>query len=235
MSESRHSYFNIRMIFGLVIVAVGAIALLANFGYDVDINLFDYWPLILVLIGLSRIFQPPEYRNLLFGVIFTAVGVLFLLDNFGFVCFGFDELWPFVLILIGIAILRHGMGGKKDRSTELDFIDHSTVLGGGEYRYTSKSLKSGKLFAFMGGCEIDLRQADIQGDEMVIDVFAMMGGIEIRVPDNWQVIMRGIPIMGGMSNTTILKESKEGVSSTPAAKKLIVKGMAIMGGVEVKN
>lgn len=235
MSENRHSYFNIRMIFGLVIVAVGAIALLANFGYDVDINLFDYWPLILVLIGLSRIFQPQEYRHLWFGVIFAAVGVLFLLDNFGFISFGFDELWPFILIIVGIAVLRHGFGGKKGDSTDIDYIDHTALLGGGEYHYTSKSLKSGKLFAFMGGCEINLQQADMQGDEMVIDVFAMMGGIEIRVPDNWQVIMRGIPIMGGMSDTTILKESKNVTSSSPAPKKLIIKGMAIMGGVEVKN
>jgi len=235
MSENRQSYFNIRMIVGLVIVAVGAIALLANFGYDVDIDLFDYWPLILVLIGLSRIFQPPEYRHLWFGLSFTAVGVLFLLDNFGFVRFGFDELWPFILIIVGIAVLRHGFGVRRGNSTDIDYIDHTAILGGGEYRYTAKNLTSGKLFAFMGGCEINLRQADMQGDEMVIDVFTMMGGIEIRVPDNWQVTMRGIPIMGGMSDTTILREAKEGISSTPAAKKLIIKGMAIMGGVEVKN
>ena len=235
MSENKHSYFNIRMIFGLVIVAVGAIALLANFGYDVDINLFDYWPLILVLIGLSRIFQPPEYRHLWFGLGFTAVGVLFLLDNFGFIMFGFDELWPFILIIVGIAVLRHGFGGKRGTSTDIDYIDHAALLSGGEYRYRSQNLASGKLFAFMGGCEVNLTEADMRGDELVIDVFAMMGGIEIRVPSNWQVVMRGIPIMGGMSDTTTSKQSKDAASTSPSVKTLIIKGLAVMGGVEVKN
>ena len=235
MSKNGHSYFNIRMVFGLVIAAVGVIALLANFGYDVDINLFDYWPLILILVGLSRIFQPPEYRRLWFGLGFAAVGALFLLDNFGFIRFGFDELWPFILIVVGIAVLRHGFGGKKGDSTDIDYIDHTALLSGGEYRYRSQNLASGKLFAFMGGCEVNLTEADMRGDELVIDVFAMMGGIEIRVPVSWQVVMKGVPIMGGMSDTTLSKQSKDEASISSPAKRLIIKGLAVMGGVEVKN
>jgi predicted membrane protein len=222
-----------RLIIGLVIIVVGVIALLMNLGYNVDIDLWDYWPLILIFIGLSRIFQPPEYRNLWFGLIFTLVGILFLLDNFYLIRFGFRELWPFVLILVGIAILKHGYGGSKGRSTDVDYIDHSAVLGGGEYRYTSKTLKGGKLFAFMGGCEVDLRQADIQDDEMMIDIFAMMGGIEIKVPESWQVTVRGLPLMGGLSNNTYQSKTEGGTA--PTGKKLLVKGTAIMGGIEVKN
>jgi len=233
MAEERHSYFNIRLIIGLAIIIVGAIALLVNLGYDVDIDLWDYWPLILVLIGLSRIFQPPEYRNLWFGLIFTAIGILFLLDNFYLIRFGFRELWPIVIILIGVAILKHGYGIPKDRSTDVDYIDHSAILGGGEYRYTSKSLKGGKLFAFMGGCEVDLREADMEGDEIVIDTFTMMGGVEIKVPESWQVTMRGLPLMGGLSNKTSQKQTGTGIS--PKGKRLLVKGTAIMGGVEAKN
>jgi predicted membrane protein len=222
-----------RLIIGLVIIVVGVIALLMNLGYNVDIDLWDYWPLILIFIGLSRIFQPPEYRNLWFGLIFTLVGILFLLDNFYLIRFGFSELWPFVLILVGIAILKHGYSGSKGRSTDVDYIDHSAVLGGGEYRYTSKTLKGGKLFAFMGGCEVDLRQADIQDDEMMIDIFAMMGGIEIKVPESWQVTVRGLPLMGGLSNNTYQSKTEGGTA--PTGKKLLVKGTAIMGGIEVKN
>ena len=233
MEADRHSYFNMRLIIALVIIAVGVVALLINLGYDVDISLWDYWPLILILIGLSRIFQPPEYRSLWFGLIFTAIGVLFLLDNFHLIRFGFGELWPVVLIVIGIAILRHGYGASKGRSTDVDYIDHSAILGGGEFRYTSKILKGGKLFAFMGGCEVDLREADIHGDEMMIDAFTMMGGIEVKVPESWQVTVRGLPLMGGLSNTT--SQRLAGSDAASAGKRLLVKGTAIMGGIEIKN
>jgi hypothetical protein len=79
----------------------------------------------------------------------------------------------------------------------------------------------------MGGCEMDLRHAKIHG-EAVIDVFAMWGGIEIRVPDDWTVVSRVTPMLGGFEDKT---------RPTPDASthRLIVRGMVIMGGVEVKN
>jgi predicted membrane protein len=79
----------------------------------------------------------------------------------------------------------------------------------------------------MGGCEIDLRNAQING-EAAIDVFAMWGGIEIRVPENWTVIGRVTPLMGGFEDHTRAPQAA-------SAHRLIVRGMVIMGGVEIKN
>jgi predicted membrane protein len=78
----------------------------------------------------------------------------------------------------------------------------------------------------MGGCEIDLRQAAIDG-EAVIDVFALWGGIEIRVPDDWTVIGQVTPFMGGYDDKT---RSRPG----SGAHRLVIRGMVVMGGVEVK-
>jgi predicted membrane protein len=80
----------------------------------------------------------------------------------------------------------------------------------------------------MGGCEIDLRQASIQGEEAVISTFAMWGGIKIKVPPTWNVIVQGIPFLGGF-------DDKSAKPADHSAKRLIVKGTAIMGGVEVTN
>jgi hypothetical protein len=80
----------------------------------------------------------------------------------------------------------------------------------------------------MGGVELDLRNAQIkEGEEAVLDTFALWGGVEITVPENWRVVGQVMPLMGGFENKT-----RASGASGPV---LIVKGTAVMGGVEVKN
>jgi hypothetical protein len=84
------------------------------------------------------------------------------------------------------------------------------------------------LTAIMGGCEIDLRQASVApGQEAVVDVFAFWGGIEMRVPEDWTVVSRVTPLMGGIEDQTR--------PSPTASKRLQVRGFAIMGGISIKN
>jgi hypothetical protein len=65
------------------------------------------------------------------------------------------------------------------------------------------------------------------GDEAVLDVFVFWGGIEVKVPEDWEVVSRGLAILAGFVDNTRHPPS--------AQKRLVVTGMAIMGGVEVKN
>ncbi len=236
MKSEHGRVLNPKLIIGLAIILIGVLALLANLGFDTDIGIWDYWPVILILIGLTLIFQPAEYRNAFTGLIFIIIGFLFLLDNFYIIDFGFNLLWPVLIILIGMAIIRHGVGGGRGALFDAEHINLMAILGGGDYNYTSRSLKGGRIFALMGGCKLNLTEAEILEDSMVIDVFAMMGGVEIRVPAEWQITMHGIPILGGMDNKTSFKSVDDKAAAQPApGKRLIIKGIAIMGGVEVKN
>jgi predicted membrane protein len=106
------------------------------------------------------------------------------------------------------------------------------IMGGGEFRFDSHDLRGGKISAIMGGGTIDLRDADMSADEITLDAFALMGGIEIWVPTSWQVIMQGTPILGGMENKTVNRTAD---NQTSKPKRLIITGMAILGGIEVKN
>jgi hypothetical protein len=72
-----------------------------------------------------------------------------------------------------------------------------------------------------------LRHAAIDG-EAVIDVFALWGGIEIRVPEDWSVESRVVPILGGVDDKT---RPPQGASRH----RLVLRGFVIMAGVEVKN
>jgi len=81
--------------------------------------------------------------------------------------------------------------------------------------------------AVMGGCDLDLRDAVPTADPLVIQVFAMWGGIEVRVPPGWLIQNESWPILGGIVDNT-----------TPPAvptHRVILRGNAFMGGVEVKN
>lgn len=236
MDEKRDRIINPRALIGLAIILIGLLAILANLGLGEDINLWDYWPVILIVIGLSLLLQPAPYRNSFPGLVFLIIGLLFLLGNFDIIDFGFNLVWPIIIILIGIGILRHGLGASGRAALDSDHINIVAILGGGEHNYASTALRGGKVFALMGGAKLNLRQADMAGDSIVIDAMTIMGGVEIIVPDNWQVTMHGVPLLGGMENkTSVSPETSEQASSADRRKQLIIKGMAIMGGVEVKN
>ena len=137
---------------------------------------------------------------------------------------------------MGILILKNAFWGFRKTPGSQDFINLSFVLGGGDFKFNTKNLTGGKITSIMGGGSIDLREADIQDDEIMIDTFCLMGGIDIKVPTTWEVNMQATPLLGGMDNKTSFhapndKDARPGKSP----KKLTIKGMAIMGGMEIHN
>jgi hypothetical protein len=105
-------------------------------------------------------------------------------------------------------------------------VDIVAVLGGFERRVTTSDFRGGEITAILGGCELDLREASIV-KEAVINVFAIWGGINVKVPPDWTVVLNGTPLMGGFSEKT--------VTPPDGSKRLVITGYAIMGGVEVRN
>ncbi|MCX4645196.1 MULTISPECIES: DUF1707 domain-containing protein [unclassified Streptomyces] len=81
-------------------------------------------------------------------------------------------------------------------------------------------------FAMFGGGEIDLREARFASRDVVINCFAIMGGIQIKVPPELDVAVKGFGFMGGVDD----RASGEG---TPGSPRVVVRGFALMGGVGV--
>ena len=71
----------------------------------------------------------------------------------------------------------------------------------------------------------------MKGDEAYVEANAVFGGIEIRVPESWQVIPRGAGVFGAFTDETSAPEAN---ASAPV-KRLIVKGAAVFGGVIITN
>lgn len=119
--------------------------------------------------------------------------------------------------------------GYSRNASDSEF-DYMAIFGGIKQRIAVKNFRGGRLMAICGGFEIDLTRADIEGHSAVIDASALMGGGEIRVPETWIVEIRGVALLGGYTD-----ETHQMIADAATAKHLIVKGIAALGGVVIKN
>jgi predicted membrane protein len=221
--------FTPQLLIGLIIIAIGVLFTLDNLRVIDARPYLRYWPAALILIGILKIWQARGGGGAFGGLLFVVAGAWLLLETFRVVAVNLFELWPLLLVLFGASLVWRGLRRGRDGAGA---DGHSTisalaVLGGVHRGNNSRAFRGGDLTAIMGGCEIDLRQAAIDG-EAEIEVFAMWGGIEIKVPEDWTVASRVVPILGGF-------EDKTRPQRGAATHRLLVRGVAIMGGIEVKN
>jgi hypothetical protein len=86
-----------------------------------------------------------------------------------------------------------------------------------------------KAVAFMGGIELDLREAILDPRLTEISVLAVMGGVVVTVPPNVRLESNGFAFMGGFEDQ--LEAPASGDPNAPVVK---LTGFAFMGGVEVR-
>jgi len=218
-----------QLLMGLVIIAIGTFFTLDNLGIVDARPYLRYWPVALILVGVLKIWQSRGGGGVFGGLLFIVLGAWILLSSFHVVTINLFDLWPLALVFFGASLVWRGLRGTSQRAgTDAhSTISALSVLGGVHRGNNSRTFRGGDLTAIMGGCEIDLRQAAIDGDA-VIDVFAMWGGIEIKVPEDWTISSRVVPILAGFEDKT---RPQRGAT----AHRLLIRGFAIMGGVEVKN
>lgn len=215
------------------LIIIGFLFLLDNFGI-VDVgDIWQYWPVILIVIGFLKLknsnFQDRQSAFLLIGV-----GVAFLLFSTEILDRGeLRNLWPLILIAIGVSmIFKHRDGNRRRNGGKIseNRVDAAAIFGGMTKKIISKNFEGGNVTAVFGGVDLDFSDAELAEGESVIDVFTMFGGTEISVPKEWHVIMKGMPIFGGFEDSRRNVESDE-----KADKKLVIKGTVLFGGLEVKN
>jgi hypothetical protein len=83
--------------------------------------------------------------------------------------------------------------------------------------------------AFMGGVELDLRDATLDPGVTEIEVLAVMGGVVVTVPPNVRLESDGFAFMGGFED-----QLKQPASGDPNAPVVRLTGLAFMGGVEAR-
>jgi len=221
----------VQALFGLMVIAIGVLFTLENLGVLAARDYWRYWPAGLVAAGLLKIYNAAKSgQGWIGGLFLVGLGSWWLLEGIAYVVIDARQLMPLGLLALGGFLVWRGFGGRRAPRPSDGHSSFSAlaILGGVGRRSNSPTFRGADLTAVMGGCDIDLRQASMErGTEAVIDVFALWGGIEIKVPSDWTVVTRAVPIMGGVEDKTEAPQS--------ADKRLVIRGLLIMGGASVKN
>lgn len=221
------------MVAGVVIITVGTILLLNQLGVLPHVVTLHFWPVVLVVIGLIKLLSGNDGGDRVFGGCMIAAGIVLQTNALGITHITWSHAWPAIVIMVGVMLVVHGVTGKPCGSNSAADPEWNSfyVFGGGERQVTAKDFRGARLFAVFGGYEVDLTRADIEGNEAYIEANAVFGGGEIRVPASWKVVVQGMGIFGGYDDKSQFVQT----DSAAPTKTLYVRGVAVFGGVEVKN
>jgi len=243
MNENIHKKKKIdpRVVLGVGLVIIGALILFNNMCF-IDFNvsrvIFSF-PAIMTIIGILIL---THGSNKIFGSILLALGVFFLIPKiFPWVYYGNNITFPDLIIAFGIYIIirrRSIQSGSDSFTTEggfkkydTDRIDDISIFGGGQKIIASKNFKGGNVTSIFGGSEIDFTNCTLSEKDSIIDILAIFGGSTLIVPSNWNVIVDVFTLFGGFSN----KVRRAPDTKIDMDKTLIIKGLVIFGGGEVKS
>lgn len=234
IDNNRRNRFDKRALFAIILILIGGLILASNFRiipYNINHYLFS-WEMILIVIGIISL---ANRQSVLTGVILISIGSFFMLPDIFDLPYGYHKLfWPVLLIIIGLALLfkRNLYHGRVHRtgSFSTDFIDELNFFGGSERTINSDNFKGGKITSVFGGSSIDLLNAKLAPGNNVIDVFNIFGGSKLIVPGDWDVKVDVIAIFGGFSD-----KRRNMTTSSNVDRRLIIKGIAIFGGGEIKS
>jgi predicted membrane protein len=231
-----------RNVAAILLIIAGGLLFLETFDV-VNFSLRHYifsWKTLLIAIGVIVLVSSEQRIT---GYILIGLGILFWLPSIANYNVALHQVfWPLVLIGVGLIIItrrsKHDGFGRQGRpavgedgTLQTDYIDDVSIFGGGVKRYSTQNLKGGNITAIFGGSEIDLTTAQLASDGTVVDLFTMFGGTKFIVPGSWQVKSEATSLFGGFTDKRHIKPDEAVVTD----KVLLIKGVVIFGGVEIKS
>ncbi len=179
-------------------------------------------------------------RRTIIGIIFILAALLRLADMWGIFELNWDHSWteyfgPVLLLYVGVELLIYSFNKNPSQWLQRPVpqgedgkrICCAVRFGADEYVYRGETFHGARLDAFCGGLRLDLREAVISEDEE-IDIHTFLGGVELFVPDNVNIVVNSHSFIGGVGNET-------SGHITPDAPNLHIVASNFFGGVTVKS
>jgi predicted membrane protein len=223
---------NKRAIIGILLICAGLLLIAVNFNWlpwNIRGIVFS-WQGLLILIGLFLLISR---ENRLAGFILIGVGAFFMIPHVLDIPFNWHRLfWPVVLVAIGFLLITRRWGHQRiPVENSIEFIDDSSIFGGGDKVITTQNFRGGRITSIFGGSKIDFRTANLAKGRNVIDIFAMFGGTKLIIPTNWDVKIEVSSIFGGFSD----KRRPRPDEVRDPSRELVIKGVTIFGGGDIEG
>jgi predicted membrane protein len=227
---------NKRIVIGLVFITLAGLLFADNFDvlpWDWEHYVFT-WQTLLIVIGLISLAKSESRTT---GIILIVIGGFFLAAKILEFPFGVRHLfWPTILAVIGILMIvrqksHHNIFSGREAINTDDAIDDVAIFGGSEQKVKSRNFKGGRLTNIFGGSTFDMLDAQLAPGKNYIDIFCMFGGSKFIVPSDWKVRVEVTAIFGGFAD----KRKSISTSDTSFDRELVVKGLVLFGGGEIKN
>lgn len=239
METRSNGHHLFRIILAIVFVCFGIIALGNNLNWwDIDDLFLEWWPMILVLVGLVTIFAPGGSWG--GGIFLIFVGLLFLLHSHGIYDIS-DLIWPALLIMVGVMIWprRKRISNTQDphntktrsniHETGSDHVFNiNTLFNSQREVIKDDQVAGGHGTAVFGNLDIDLRQTSPKPGAY-FEFTAIFGNMTIMIPSDWKIIKHGGPVFGKVNDLRI------NLSEINSNKTVTIEMNAVFGRIDLLN
>ena len=222
-----------RIVWGILLVALGVVLALNAFGLtSINLLFHGWWTLFIIIPCLAGLVSGRDITGNLIGL---CIGTFLLLCCQDILSFSilWKLLFPVIIILFGIKlifgnVLDRGCAAaiKRIRADHVELRSGTAVFSGEKLDFSAEVFQGAELNAVFGALTCDLTNALISQD-CVIEASAIFGGIDILVPSGINVKTTSNSLFGGVS-------FKGGRSFDPSLPTLYIKGNCLFGGVEIK-
>jgi hypothetical protein len=231
--------FTARFLFGVALLALGALWTMDNLGLTDASEITRWWPLLLVVFGVAKVLGWGTRRSTYAGAMWLLAGGWLLLHALGIVQSGLAGLGSLALILIGVRILLYpGRSRARLRMERVSTqsVDENgrlkmdVVMSNAQRRVEHGPFPGGEVNAVLATATLDLRGATLADGRVELEVNAVLGGIELYVPGDWRVASAVTAVLGNVEDHT--EKLPDGAASRGT---LYLRGNVVMGSIEIRD
>lgn len=220
---------------GVCFIVLGVLLLLERNDMLAMEQIVKLWPVALIVLGAAAVWQASRSGDAMPRS-------------------GSGAGWLLWLVVIG-AVASYTYDRRADQSATGGDVNAFAVMGSD--RPTIEGVfRRGRITAVMGGVDMNMRNATLApGETAVLDVFAMWGGANIRMPETWDVSIEATTVAGGINDQrrggdadappaveppagadqAAAPDAAASAAPALAPPRLIITGTVVMGGVNLRR